>query len=240
MACRNAQDVPISDEGELRVSDEAEGMTRRVEEHDPVCRTGLIGRSSSAERLNGDEGLVVVVRCDIEMCLGLLIPVRPVRRAEGLVALETNVHTSAGIELCPSVVGGRSVVNLTAQERLVELRKAHWVWAVKGAESESSDRHDDSAYSGSVRPISGNTERSSCADSPIPLTSHRGGDGSRPTSLTSGPMASANGPVRRLAPRERRTELEAWPHQASAPPVSLLDDTGHTRRRLGPQAPTSW
>ena len=154
-------------------------MTRRIEEHDPVFRTGLIGCSSSAERFNGDERLVVVVRCDVEMCLDLLIPVWPVRRAEVLVALETNLHTSAGVELYPSVVGGRSVVNLAAQERLVERREAHWVWAVEGAESESSDRHDQRAYSVPVQPISGSTERRSAyrghaADIDIQLLRRRG------------------------------------------------------------------
>jgi predicted metal-dependent RNase len=89
-------------------------MARRIEEHDPVLWTGLIGGPSSAECLNAGERLVIVLRRNVEMGLDLLIPVWPVGRTEVLVALETEVYPSAGVELYPSVVGGRTVVNLAA------------------------------------------------------------------------------------------------------------------------------
>lgn len=121
--------------------DQAERMPSRIEEDNPVFRAGLIIGTASSQSDNRFDSSVVVSGSNIEVDLGLLIAARPVGRTERLASLEPHVGARWSVQLHPPVIGGRSVVDRPAEDRLIERRQTNGVRTIERDQSKSSECH---------------------------------------------------------------------------------------------------
>lgn len=125
--------VPIASVSPLGL-DEAERVTRRVQEHPPFARTGLRLGLDRTEREN--RSLAFLEVWDVEVQVSLLWrTVRPHWRSIVGISLKAEVHARAGVETNPVIGGGRRI-DLSADHLLVEGCQDSRIRTVERDESE--------------------------------------------------------------------------------------------------------